>query len=75
MQSSNNVAFRLGVAITGILAASAAGAFDITSGDWKFSVNGNINVDYIYSSCQSSVTAVAVTAGLHEHEQGRIECR
>jgi hypothetical protein len=64
MQSSNNVAFRLGVAITGILAASAAGAFDITSGDWKFSVNGNINVDYIYSSCQSSVTAVAVTAGL-----------
>ncbi len=62
MQSSNTIAaFRLGVAIAGILGASAAGAFDIESGDWKFSVNGNINVDYIYSSCESSDKAVPIT--------------
>ena len=48
MQSSNNGALRLGMAIAGVLAASAAGAFDIESNDWKFSVNGNINVHYIY---------------------------
>ena len=57
MQSSNRGALRLGAAISGVLAASAAGAFDVTSGDWKFSVNGNINVDYIYSSCQSAASA------------------
>lgn len=57
MQSSNKAAIKLGVAIAGVLAASAAGAFDVTSGDWKFSVNGNINVDYIYSSCQSAGSA------------------
>jgi predicted porin len=61
MQSSNRAAFRLGMAISGILAASAASAFDIESDGWKFSVNGNINVDYIYSSCESTSKAVAVT--------------
>src|SRR5450755_2428005 len=66
MQSSNNGALRLGMAIAGVLAASAASAFDIESNDWKFSVNGNINVHYIYSSCQSAASAapVMVTAGL-----------
>jgi hypothetical protein len=62
MQSSNTIAaVRLGVAIAGILAASAASAFDIESNDWKFSVDGNINVHYIYSSCESSDKAVAIT--------------
>jgi predicted porin len=61
MQSSNNGALRLGMAIAGVLAASAAGAFDIESNDWKFSVNGNINVHYIYSSCESPSQAVPVT--------------
>jgi hypothetical protein len=59
MQSSNRAAFRLGMAISGILAASAASAFDIESDGWKFSVNGNINVDYIYSSCESTSKAVS----------------
>ena len=37
-------------------------AVDFTSGDnWKFSVNGNINVHYIFSSCQSASSAEAVT--------------
>ncbi len=64
MQSSNNGPFRLGLAISGVLAASAAGAFDITSGDWKFSADGNINVHYIYSSCQSASSAESVDGGL-----------
>jgi len=61
MQSSNRAAFRLGMAIAGVLGATAAGAFDIESGDWKFSVDGNINVHYIYSSCESTDKAVAIT--------------
>jgi hypothetical protein len=61
MQSSNKAAFRIGLAIAGALGASAAGAFDIESGDWKFSVNGNINVHYIYSSCESPDKAVTIT--------------
>jgi predicted porin len=62
MQSSNTIAaFRLSMAIAGILGATAASAFDIESGDWKFSVNGNINVDYIYSSCEKSSQTVPVT--------------
>ena len=60
MQSSNKAALRLGVAIAGALAASAAGAFDIESGDWKFSVDGNINVHYIYSSCETPGKAVSI---------------
>ena len=54
MQNSNRGAFKLAAALAATLAATAAGAVDIVSGDWKFSVNGNINVDYIYSSCQSA---------------------
>src|ERR1019366_5174337 len=57
MHNSNKGAFRLAAAIAATLAATAAGAVDIVSGDWKFSVNGNINVDYIYSSCQSASSA------------------
>ncbi len=57
MQNSNKRAFRLAAAFAATLAATAAGAVDIVSGDWKFSVNGNINVDYIYSSCQSASSA------------------
>jgi predicted porin len=64
MQNSNKAAIRLSLAIAGALAASAAGAVDITSGDWKFSVDGNVNVHYIYSSCQSATSAEAVAGGL-----------
>jgi predicted porin len=61
MQSSNKAAFRLGLAIAGALSASAAGAFEIESGDWKFSVDGNINVHYVYSSCETPDKAVTIT--------------
>ncbi len=62
MQSSHRMAaVRSGLAIFGIRGASAAGAFDIESGDWKFSVDGNINVHYIYSSCEASDKTVPIT--------------
>ncbi len=38
--------------------ASTAGAVDMQAGDWKVSVSGNVNADYIYSSCQSNPAAV-----------------
>jgi predicted porin len=61
MQNSNKAALRLGVAIAAIMAASSAAALDIDAGDWKFSVDGNINVHYIYSSCTSSTSVEAIT--------------
>jgi len=63
MQSSNKTACRLAIAISGVLGATGAGAFDVTSGDWKFSVSGEINVDYIYSSCQSTPVAIVTVGG------------
>ncbi len=41
--------------------SGGAHAFDMTNGDWKFSFNGNVNVDYVFSSCESSSTAKAIT--------------
>lgn len=61
MHSSNRAVFRLGMAIVGILGSTAASAFDIESGGWKFSADGNINVHYIYSSCESPDKAVSIT--------------
>jgi hypothetical protein len=37
----------VGLAVAAACAAQPSRAVDLTSGDWKFSVNGNINVDYI----------------------------
>jgi predicted porin len=39
----------------------SAHAIDLTANDWTFSVNGNINVHYIYSSCQNADTAATIT--------------
>ncbi len=44
-----------------LCASGSAHAFDMSNGDWKFSFNGNINVDYVFSSCESSSTAKAIT--------------
>ena len=55
--------------VAGVLLAALAlpaGAVDLKTadGDWTFSIDGNVNVDYIYSSCQSASSAVAVDGGL-----------
>lgn len=46
--------------------ALPAGAVDLKTADgsWTFSVDGEVNVDYIWSSCQSVTSAVAVDGGL-----------
>ncbi len=61
MRNKLKTGLALQAAIAGALISTTAGAVDFVSGDWKFSVDGNVNVDYIYSSCQSSTSAEAVT--------------
>jgi predicted porin len=56
-------------AVAGALLAALslpAGAVDITSkdGDWTFSIDGNVNVDYIWSNCQSASSEAVVAGGL-----------
>jgi len=47
--------------------ALPAAAIDLTNADgtWKFSLNGNVNVDYIYSNCESvnSVKTISDVGG------------
>jgi len=59
----------LGRAVTGILLAALAlpaMAIDLknSDGSWTFSLNGNVNVDYIWSNCESTNDVVAVAGGL-----------
>lgn len=41
-------------------------AVDLATADgaWTFSIDGNVNVDYVYTSCESPGSAKPVTAGL-----------
>jgi len=57
---------RLAGLALGVLAALPAGAVDLKTADgaWTFSIDGEVNVDYIFSSCQSASSAVAVSGGL-----------
>ncbi len=52
----------------GLLAAPAlpveAADFTTSDGSWTFSVNGEINVDYIWSNCESAASAAPVAGGL-----------
>jgi predicted porin len=51
-----------------LLAALAlpAAALDLKTADgaWTFSLNGNVNVDYIWSSCESATSAATIAGGL-----------
>jgi predicted porin len=57
--------FSVAGALLAILALPAA-AIDLknSDGSWTFSLNGNVNVDYIWSSCESATSAVAIGGGL-----------
>lgn len=46
--------------LAGAAAALPAAAFDLKTadGEWTFSFDGNVNVDYIYSSCQNPTSQV-----------------
>src|SRR5450631_3125302 len=57
----------LSVAVATWCTAMPAAAIDLTSpdGTWKFSLDGNVNVDYIYSNREqaSSVKAIVTVGG------------
>jgi predicted porin len=48
--------------ILGLFSSTAAQAIEVQAGDWKFTANGNVNVHYIHSSCESHPDAI-VTIG------------
>ena len=39
--------------------APAAYAIDINAGDWKLSIDGNVNASYIYSRCDTNAHIIA----------------
>jgi len=49
--------------VCALTAAMPAAAVDLKTADgaWTFSIDGNVNVDYTYSNCESSTSAHAVT--------------
>jgi len=53
------IGLALAVAVAAVLAPTAPQAVEIAAGDWKFSLNGNVNADYIHSDCQSNPSAIA----------------
>ncbi|WP_293367452.1 porin [Nevskia sp.] len=59
---------KLIAAAVAMLSSTGASALELNAGDYKFTVNGNINVHYIYSSCENN--AVAVGGGLACTETG-----
>ncbi len=60
MHCKSITAMTLGVAGAALCATAPVRAFDVTSGDWKFSVNGEVNAYYIDSNCQSAATAKTI---------------
>lgn len=52
-------------AVLAVLTAPAW-AVDLSTSDgtWTFSIDGSVNVDYIYSNCESPTSAVTVAGGL-----------
>lgn len=54
---------KLIAAAVAMLSSSGASALELNAGDYKFTVNGNINVHYVYSDCDSSSPAT-IAGGL-----------
>ncbi|SEP66639.1 hypothetical protein SAMN04488038_101126 [Solimonas aquatica] len=50
-----------GFALT--LISAQAAAIELDAGDWSFTVNGNVNVHYIHSSCESSPANIITVGG------------
>ena len=59
---------KLIAAAVAMLSSTGASALELNAGDYKFTVNGNINVHYIYSSCENN--AVGINGGLACTETG-----
>jgi predicted porin len=53
------IGLALAIAVAAALAPTAPQAIEIAAGDWKFTLNGNVNADYIHSSCESTPAPIA----------------
>jgi hypothetical protein len=54
-----NISMAVAAVIGAAAFAPAAYAIDVTAGDWKLSITGNVNAHYIYSRCQTSPAVIA----------------
>jgi predicted porin len=59
---NQRIGLAVAVAIAAAIAPTAPKAVEVAAGAWKFTLNGNVNADYIHSSCES--TPVEVDGGL-----------
>ena len=50
--------------LAGLALPAMAVDLKTADGSWTFSIDGNVNVDYIWSSCESATSAVTVAGGL-----------
>jgi predicted porin len=53
----------LSIAVAAVMSAAAfvpaAYAIDLNAGDWKLSIDGNVNADYVYSRCDTTPATIA----------------
>lgn len=49
---------KLVAAAVALLSSASASALELNAGDYKFTVNGNVNVHYIFSDCEKNPVAV-----------------
>jgi predicted porin len=56
------IGLALAIAVAAALAPTAPRAVEVAAGTWKLTVDGNVNADYIYSSCEAN--PVGITGGL-----------
>ena len=54
-----NLSMAIAAVIGAAAFAPAAYAIDVTAGDWKLSITGNVNAHYIYSRCDTSPNVIA----------------
>ncbi|WP_028007031.1 porin [Solimonas flava] len=53
-----------------VLASAQAAAVELKSGDWTFTVNGNVNVHYIHSSCERHPAPIVTVGGACTPDSG-----
>ncbi|NGY03236.1 porin [Solimonas terrae] len=51
------------LAAVSLLATGSAQAVELQAGDWTFTANGNVNVHYIHSSCESHPQSIVTVGG------------
>jgi predicted porin len=52
------IGLALAVAVAAVLAPTAPQAVEVAAGAWKFTLDGNVNADYIHSSCESNPSPI-----------------